>query len=136
MKNRVVIWLFCALTPFLLQCRSTREGSVGDAKLVSDDSLEYELVVMDAAYDRFLQTEAKPINFYSNDYYKSWNVRYVNEWNMRCNNPRQYGSFYVNPINYSPHEDYGIELNYRLYNYFLFVERHYKVVLIPRGRFR
>ncbi|MBP8789876.1 MAG: hypothetical protein KBH01_00430 [Breznakibacter sp.] len=137
MKKRLFLVAFSALMILGWQCRSTQGGGEGlTAEVVATDSLEYELLVMDSGYDRFLLTEAQPKNFYSNDYYRSWNIRYVAEWNMRCNNPRQYGSFYVTPIDYSPHVDYGLELNYRLYNYFLFIERQYRIVLIPRGRLR
>lgn len=137
MEKRICFVALVAVLVLGWQCRSTRDGtSMGKAEVVSSDSVEYELVVMDSGYDQFLLTEAHPMNFYSNEYYRSWNIRYVTEWNIRCNNPRRNGSFYVTSIDYSPHIDYGLELNYRLYNYFLFIERHYRIVLISRGRLR
>ncbi len=133
MKNRIFILILILISIVGWQCRSARDGAGVKAEVIAHDSTQYELVVMDSGYEQFLASEAKPINFYSNEYYSSWNQRYVTEWNIRCHNPRRYGSFYVMPIDYSPHVDYGIELNYRLYNYFLFIERDYRIVLVPRG---
>jgi hypothetical protein len=63
---------------------------------------------------------------------KSWNQRYVLEWNNRHRNPLRYGDFYQTEIYYDVHEDYGLELNYQLYNYFLFIEQNYGIELIRR----
>lgn len=133
MKKKLFCLLWIGLALIVCQCRSTREISGVTAKVVDGDSTAYELMVMDAGYELFLASEAKPMNFYSNEYYSSWNTRYVTEWNIRCRNTRKYGLFYITTIDYSPNIDYGIELNYRLYNYFLFIQKHYQIQLIPRG---
>ena len=109
------------------------------AKLVKNnaeeakDSVEYELIVLDPKFEAWLATQP-PANFYSQQYYETWNQQYVTEWNHRHNNPLRYGSFYETHIDYDPHIDYGLELNYRLYSYFRFIEDEYGIVLIPRGR--
>ncbi len=100
----------------------------------TEDSTVYELIVLDPGYETFLQSQAQPIHFYSNNYYQTWNVRYVAEWNLRHSDALRYGDFYETRINYDALEDYDIELNYRLYNYFLFIEKRYGIVLINRGR--
>ncbi len=97
------------------------------------DSVEYELIVLDPRFESWLVTQP-PANFYSQQYYETWNQQYVTEWNHRHNNPLRYGSFYETYIDYDPHIDYGLELNYRLYYYFRFIEDQYGIVLIPRGR--
>lgn len=96
------------------------------------DSTKYELIVFDPGYETFLISQAKPKWYYTNDYYKTWNIQYVTEWNYRFQNPQKYGNFYETEINYSPSEDYGIDLNYRLYQYFRFIESKYGIVLVSR----
>lgn len=98
-----------------------------------EDSTKYELIVMDPGFESYLVTQPSP-NYYSQQYYETWNQQYVTEWNYRHNNPLTYGSFYETRIDYSPHEDYGLELNYRLYYYFQFIKDEYGIVLINRGR--
>ena len=97
------------------------------------DSVEYELIVLDPKFESWLVTQP-PANFYTQQYYETWNQQYVTEWNHRHNNPLRYGSFYETYIDYDPHIDYGLELNYRLYSYFRFIEDEYGIVLVPRGR--
>lgn len=104
-----------------------------NASVPGEDSVEYELIVLDPRYESWLATQP-PANFYSQQYYENWNHRYVTEWNHRHNHPLRYGNFYETYIDYDPSVDYGLELNYRLYNYFRFIEHAYGIVLIPRGR--
>ena len=50
----------------------------------------------------------------------------VAEYNLRTRSPMQYGiNLYVWPIEYDRNIDYGYEVNYMLYNYFLFFEQKY-----------
>ncbi len=93
-----------------------------EAVLIENDSLEYKIIITDIGFSTYLNTIAKPANFYSQNYYENKNIFYVNEWNRRANNPIRYGNFYENSIDYSPNVDYGLDVNYKLYNYFKFVE--------------
>ena len=98
-----------------------------------NDSTEYSLIVLDPGYESYLAMQPSA-HFYSQQYYESWNQRYVMEWNTRHRNPLQYGGFYETEINYNAREDYGLDLNYRLYYYFLFIRNKYGITLIDRGR--
>lgn len=102
-------------------------------KVVGQDSIEYQLIILDAKFETFLAMQPSA-EFYSQVYYESWNRQYVTEWNIRHSNPIRYGGFYQTEINYSPNTDYGLDLNYRLYNYFRFIEKEYGIRLINRGR--
>lgn len=99
----------------------------------NNDSTEYSLVVLDPGYEFYLATQPSA-SFHSQEYYESWNEQYVREWNMRHRNPLQYGGFYETEINYNAREDYGLDLNYRLYYYFQFIKDKYGIRLINRGR--
>jgi hypothetical protein len=136
---RFVLLLACVFYALLVGCSSPQ--SVASPKpskwLVDstavDDSIEYRLIVTDGGFDTYLSSLAYSKDYYSDGYYRQWNIRYVAEWNYRCGNPLKYGSFYENPINYEALINYGLDFNYRLYHYFLFFEKSYRQVLIRRG---
>lgn len=95
-----------------------------------NDEDEYDILVMDSQYDTYLKSIAKPMDFYSEFYYKSQNRDYVMEWNYRHNNPIQYDPhFYSTYIDYDWNKEYGINLEYKLYNYFKFLKWRYKIDL-------
>jgi hypothetical protein len=96
---------------------------------ISVDSVEYQLIIMDPAFDTWLA--AKPSkNIYSNNYYVQKNRLYVNEWNLRYTSENSNG-LYDNYIDYNPDADYGIDINYRLYYYFKYFEETNHLRLLP-----
>ncbi len=97
-----------------------------------NDSIEYELLVFDSGFETFLAQLPYSMEFYSDDYYKNWNIRYVTEWNIRALNPARFGTFYENQIDYQSNVDYGLELNFKLYHYFLYIEEKYGIHLVQR----
>ena len=99
-------------------------------EVAAKDSLVYELIIFDPGFDSFLATQPSA-EFYSQHYYESWNQRYVLEWNIRHLNPLRYGDFYQTQIHYDPLVD-GLDLNYRLYNYFQYIDEKYGIRLIRR----
>ena len=98
----------------------------------STDSVEYELLVFEPGFESYLAKVQHLKEFYGNDYYKNWNIQYVAEWNVRAINPIRYGSFYENQIDYQWNINYGLDLNFTLYQFFQFIEEKYKIVLIKR----
>lgn len=98
----------------------------------SEDSVEYELLVFDSRFESYLATVPHSKNFYSNEYYRNWNIQYCSEWNRRHENPFKYGDIYETKINYDPSVDYGIDLNFKLYYYFQYFEKKHGIVLIQR----
>ncbi|MGE4289749.1 MAG: DUF6146 family protein [Salinivirgaceae bacterium] len=96
------------------------------------DSLEYEVIIFDTGYEAWLHSHAKPMSYYSQSYLENWNRQYVLEWNYRYQsgmNPDIVGSY----IDYQPNTDYGLEVNYRLYTYFVYVEEQLNLKLLNRG---
>ena len=96
------------------------------------DSLEYEVIIFDAGYEAWLHSHAKPISYYSQSYLENWNRQYVLEWNYRYQsglNPDIVGSY----IDYQHSTVYGLEVNYRLYTYFVYVEEKLNLKLLNRG---
>ncbi|MCK0130581.1 DUF6146 family protein [Flavobacteriaceae bacterium F08102] len=98
---------------------------------IANDTLEYEVIIFDVGFSSYLAT-AKPMSFYSQSMLESRNRVYVDEWNNRVRNPSQYDSrIYENIIDYQPNIDYGMEVNYKLYQYFQFAQRKYNMKLGP-----
>ena len=133
MKN-LIYFLAIALT--VISCGTTNTKNTSDSKkdieeavVISNDSLEYEIIIYDIGFSTYLNTIAKPMGYHSQNYLEAKNNFYVIEWNIRANNPIRYGDIYENQIEYSTNIDYGLEVNYKLYNYFKFFEKKYKVRL-------
>jgi len=54
------------------------------------------------------------------------NIQSVIEYNIRVRNPIRYDqNLYQFQIDYDAYTDYGYEVNYLLYHYFLFFEEKY-----------
>ena len=126
-----LLWVF-----IVASCKTSKSdvNQKQRVEMTSDnDSTEYSLIVLDPGYESYLATTPSA-NFYSQQYYEGWNKQYVVEWNARNRNPLIYGGFYETHIDYDPYEDYGLDLNYRLYYYFQFIKDEYGVVLVERGR--
>lgn len=127
--KRLLVVLVLGL--FILACGTRNKTIINDNETaeevrIANDSLEYEIIIIDIGFDTYLHTIAKPMEFYSQSYYETKNRLYVPEWNYRYRNPSRYNAnLYENEIDYDPNIDYGLEVNYKLYNYFKFVEYKY-----------
>lgn len=117
---------------FLYSCSSTRERDLGipentglsDTVRIANDSLEYEILIIDPGYSYFLNSMARPEGYYSLSYLEGKNRFLVNDYNQRVRQPQQFDSrIYEMEINYDPNINYGYDVNYKLYNYFVFLSR-------------
>jgi hypothetical protein len=87
---------------------------------------EYELVIIDTGFDNWFATHARPMNFYSPQYYASMNRQYVAAWNEKVlTHGHRPNSPFQQQINYDPGIDYGLEVNYKLFYYFKYIEDVY-----------
>ena len=104
--------------------------------VIANDSLAYEITIIDIGFNLYLNTIAKPVGFYSQSYLENRNIFYVTEWNNRVRNPTQYNrNIYENTIDYQSNIDYGYEVNYKLFNYFEFAQQKYNINLGVSGKF-
>jgi hypothetical protein len=98
--------------------------------VIANDSLEYEVIIFDIGFNLYLNSIAKPRVYYSQNYLENRNRFFVINWNMRALNPNQFNpNIYQNVIDYEANVDYGYEVNYLLFNYFLFAQQKYKMSL-------
>ena len=126
--------IFCLITILIISCQgyiSAQEKDKSVSIEVEADSVDYELIIIDSGFESWLAMQ-KPAEFYSNDYYQSWNQRYVNEWNALYSSGMDRHPEIESYIDYRPGTVYDIDLNYRLYYYFLFFEKKNSITLIHR----
>jgi hypothetical protein len=98
--------------------------------LIANDSLEYEIMILDIGFTAYLASRARPKGFYTQNYLETRNSAWVTSWNLRAQNPSRYDrNIYENLIDYDRQTAYGYDVNYILFNYFLFAQRKYKINL-------
>jgi hypothetical protein len=127
------IFLFTVVI-FFWACGSSPKNNKNVEKeepvVIANDSLEYEIIIIDIGFNTFLNSIAKPEGFYSQNYLEARNRVWVFEWNQRARNPQRFNtSIYENIIDYQSNTDYGYEVNYKLFNYFLFAQQKYRMNL-------
>ncbi len=132
MKNLIYI---AVLGLFLYSCSATKDrdfnkkeitATANDTVRIANDSLEYEIIVIEPGFNLFINSIAKPRGYYSQSYLENKNKFLVQEYNARVIQPSRFNpNLYIQEINYDPFVDYGYEVNYMLYNYFVFFSREY-----------
>lgn len=138
---KTIVYTFLVLSLFIFSCgtqqntvASTNDTEKEEPVRIANDSLEYEIMIIDIGFNYYLNSIAKPMSYYSNDYLRSRNLVYVSEWNSRARNPSRFNpNIYENVIDYQANIDYGLEVNYKLFWYFQFAQRKHNMRL---GSFR
>lgn len=105
----------------------TSQIAVNDTIRIANDSLEYEVIIIDNGFSFWLASQALPRNYYSLAYLENKNLMYVTEWNSRVLQPQRYNpNLYEMTIDYQPHIKYGYEVNYLIYNYMIYFQNTFK----------
>ena len=130
MKN-IVLTLLIILT--LTSCHfdknivdKTNKGEINkpsDTVRIANDSLQYEVVIIDSGFNTWLASQARPRGYYSETFLENRNQIYVAEWNNRALQPQRYNpDLYEMQINYDNSIHYGYEVNYLIYNYLIYFQ--------------
>ena len=132
MKNIIYIFL---LGLFVYSCGSSGgknfpsdkiANAENDTVRIANDSLEYEIIIIEPGFNLFINSYARPRGYYSQSFLENRNQFLVTEYNQRVLQPMNYNpDLYINQINYDQNIDYGYEVNYLLYNYFVYFSRNY-----------
>ena len=130
---------------FIVSCKTTdkiptdNNDSVTteqDTVRIANDKLEYQIIIIEPGFNSWLVSIAKPEGYYSQAFLEGRNQIYVAEWNRRVLQPLAYDpNLYELQIAYNTSIDYGYDVNYKLYNYFIYFQLHYKQQLsglVPR----
>ena len=98
-----------------------------DTIRIANDSLEYEVIIIDPGFNTWLNSVARPRGFYSQSVLENRNIFFVSEYNQRVLQPFRYNpNLYEMRIDYQSNINYGYEVNYLLYNYFMYFQREYR----------
>ena len=104
----------------------------GDTVRIANEETEYEIIIIDPGFNLWLQSIARPEGYYSQSFLENRNQFLVLEWNQRVLQPSRFNpNLYMLQIDYQPDIDYGYEVNYKLYNYFIYFQRKYRQRLGP-----
>ena len=103
-----------------------------DTITIADEKTEYEITIIEPGFQTWLQSIARPEGYYSQSFLENRNRILVINWNQRVLEPLRYNpQLYEMQINYDANIDYGYEVNYKLYNYFVYFQRKYNQRLGP-----
>ena len=123
----ILIGIWSCKTP---QNTSTSKNEVttidSDTLRIANDDIEYEVIIIEPGFNSWLMGRAKQRGYYNQFYLENRNRLLVLEWNNRVRQPTVYGNLYEMTIDYRPNIDYGYEVNYLLYNYFVYFQIQYK----------
>lgn len=104
---------------------SSNEIDKNEVIRIANDSLEYEIIIIENGFESWLATQPQR-GYYGQSFLEAKNRSFVSEYNTRVLQPQQYSkSLYGERINYDTAVDYGYEVNYMLYNYFLYFQNKY-----------
>ena len=131
MKQNIILILFSLL--LIGGCAVKQPISIREADREEEsDSVEYELIVFDTGFESWFLTRSKPSNYYEQSWYEHWNRLYVQAWNNH-NLGSRHEQLIDGIINYEPDIDYGLEINHKLFYYFMYVEHELGIRIIPDG---
>ena len=103
--------------------KSQTKKTISDTVRIANDSLEYEVIIIDSGFSTWLASKSKPRGFYSVSYLENKNLFWVSEWNSRVNQSELYSSdLYEMQINYDRNIHYGYEVNYLIFNYLVYFQ--------------
>ena len=125
----VLVLLSCKTSNKTISATNVKEktGKASDTVRIANDELQYEIIIIDPGFNSWLVSNAKPRNFYSLNELENKNIFLVSEWNRRVLEPFRFNpNLYEQRIDYQQGVHYGFEVNYLLYNYFLYFQKKYK----------
>ncbi|MGB2760812.1 DUF6146 family protein [Maribacter stanieri] len=131
-----LLFINCSTTKDSLSITESEEKTFKqvqeDTITISSEKTEYEIIIIEPGFTTWLSSIAKPEGYYSQNFLENRNNIMVLEWNNRVLQPSRFNpNLYELRIDYSQQIDYGYEVNYKLYNYFIYFQRKYNQRLGP-----
>jgi hypothetical protein len=128
------VLFFLAIIFFVWAC-STQKAIVKVEKtqpVVEADSIEYGVETFDSKFETWYELHKSPALNRSLDYYEDWNKQYVLAWNHKAISKNK-NSFFSPIVGYHSSEEYGFEVNHKLFYYFQYVENVLGIQIMPNG---
>lgn len=130
----VVALASCESSKSTTQAKKDTAMVTNDTIRIANEDLEYEILIIEPGFDAWMVTQ-KPRGFYGQSYLEGKNMLFVTEYNRRVQNFQQYSRItYEMEIDYKFGIDYGYEVNYLLYNYFIYFQKEYDQRLTASAR--
>ena len=134
MKNLVLVLVICigsfsCKTSDKITSTNNNETNqvANDTVRIASEESNYEVIIIEPGFNAWLESSARPEGYYSQQFMENRNRLYVTSWNQRVLDPYRFDpNLYQMRIDYSPNIDYGYEVNYKLYNYFIYFQLQYK----------
>lgn len=128
-----LILISCTAQKTNITKQENKTSSSNDTIKITNDDLEYEVIIIDPGFSSWLNSMAQPRGFYTQSYLETKNQFYVNEWNNRFLQPQRFSrDLYEMSIDYDSNIDYGYEVNYLIYNYMIYFQNNYRQRLFGR----
>ena len=129
------IHIIILIVVLIISCNSTKEttklkpekskqAQKYDTIKIANDSIGYEIIILEVGFKTWLAMQ-KPRGYYPKNFLENKNRIFVAEYNSRVVEPSRFQQLYPFKIDYNNRTDYGYEVNYLLYNYFLFFQQKY-----------
>lgn len=119
----LIILFSCSSTNTTVKTDVESSAAVNDTIRIANEELEYEIIILEVGFTNWLATQP-PMGHYGLTYLENRNRRFVLEYNNRVYQDRT-RQLYEQEINYDQTIRYGLEVNFLLYNYFVFFQKKY-----------
>ncbi|MEY8849100.1 DUF6146 family protein [Psychroserpens sp. XS_ASV72] len=132
----LLLFMSCGSSQTVMVDGEEKKVPEEDIVKFSNEQLEYDIIIIEPGFNTWLNSMARPEGYYSQSFLETRNRILVQEWNLRNLQPSVYDpNLYQVQIDYQPDIDYGYDLNYKLYNYFIYFQLTYNQRLssfVPR----
>lgn len=132
-KTMKKVLFFILAFVLLIHCASPKNititdkfdlSNVSDTIKISNEDLEYEVVIIDTGFNSWFYGNARPRGYYSQSYLEARNRAWVITYNQRAMQPMNFNpNLYMMSIDYQSNIDYGYEVNYMLFNYLVYFQQ-------------
>jgi hypothetical protein len=88
--------------------------------------------MFDSQFETWYELHKNPAMNRSLSYYEDWNKKYVLAWNQKAIGKNK-NAFFSPIVGYHSKEEYGFEVNHKLFYYFQYVENVLGIQIMPNG---
>ncbi|TQD40163.1 DUF6146 family protein [Haloflavibacter putidus] len=116
-----------SLILLLNACKTSQNdsGQNENSSQGNNQHLTYEVLIKEPGFIAWKKNQPQ-INTYKLGFLKEKNTDFINNFNKRVDNSEYDKELYLSEINYDENREYGKEVHYNLYNYFIYFQEKYK----------
>jgi hypothetical protein len=135
MKIMKHYFILLTIMLFIWACSGPKtlvEAEKDETPETAPDSVSYAMETNDDKFKTWYDLHKNSEINRSQNYFESWNKKYVKEWN-RLSSQKNKNEFFVPIIGFNRSKDLGFEVNHQLFYYFQYVENVLKIQILPDG---